>query len=80
MFFELSRQRKIFPARQVRGAEQDSLAAFHPSWGAYAYGAYSGSAGMRHNRIHRSQHGAKSLFGAAARDHRSATGAVNLAA
>src|ERR1700733_1077082 len=80
MFFELSRQGETFPARQVRGPEQDSLLAFHPSGSAHAYGAYSGGARMRHHAIHRLQHGAKSLFGAAARDHRSAAGMVNLAA
>jgi hypothetical protein len=34
---------------------------------------------VRHHDIYRLQHGAKSLFGAAARSHRGATGMENLA-
>src|SRR5580698_11122139 len=62
MPFELSRQREVFPARQVRGAEQDSVLAFHPSRGAHADGTHPGGARLRHHSIHRLKYGAKSLF------------------
>lgn len=80
MFFELSRNWEIFPARQVRGAEQRSTLAFYPSWGAHVDGSYSRRAPSCHQTIDRTLYGAKSLVGAGVGKHRGASGVQNLAA
>src|SRR5271163_4363693 len=81
VFFDPSRQGKVSPAWQVRGAEQHPSFAVYPSWRAHADCWYARlcRAHARHHAIYSAQHGVKSLLGAAARNHRGARGMQNLA-